>query len=116
MYCFYGQCIFVPHDRKTVCCCPHENKNILTEEGSEKKITSTMKIHYLDRNISTLFIDLKNTLSLLKYFWICIKLMTLKKIIRMFSVDFNGNSAINYFTNTCNGFQVLKQKSAIAII
>jgi hypothetical protein len=42
--------------------------------------------------------------------------MTLKKIIRMFSVDFNGNSAINYFTNTCNGFQVLKQKSAIAII
>jgi hypothetical protein len=53
------KCIFVPHDRKTVCCCPHEKNNILTEEGSEKEITSTMKIHYLDRNISTLFIDLK---------------------------------------------------------
>ena len=53
----------------------------------------------------------KNTLSLLKYFWICIKLMTL---IRIFSVGFNGNNTINYFTN--NGFQVLKQKLAIAII
>jgi hypothetical protein len=53
------KCIFAPHDRKTVCCCPHEKTHILTEEGSEKKITSTMKIHYLDRNISTLFIDLK---------------------------------------------------------
>jgi hypothetical protein len=31
------KCIFAPHDRKTVCCCPHEKKNILTEEGSEKK-------------------------------------------------------------------------------
>jgi hypothetical protein len=53
----------------------------------------------------------KNTISLLKYFWICIKLMTL---IRIFSVGFNGNNTINYFTN--NGFQVLKQKLAIAII
>ena len=53
----------------------------------------------------------KNTLFLLKYFWICIKLMTL---IRIFSVGFNGNNTINYFTN--NGFQVLKQKLAIAII
>ena len=52
----------------------------------------------------------KNTLSLLKYFWICIKLMTL---IRIVSVGFNGNNAINYFTN--NGFHVLKQKLAIAI-
>jgi hypothetical protein len=57
----------------------------------------------------------KNKLSLLKYFWICIKLMTLiKKIIRIFSVGFNGNNTINYFTN--NGFQVIKQKLAIAII
>ena len=57
----------------------------------------------------------KNKLSLLKYFWICIKLMTLiTKIIRIFSVGFNGNNTINYFTN--NGFQVLKQKLAIAII
>ena len=57
----------------------------------------------------------KNTLSLLKYFWICIKLVTLKKkIIRIFFVGFNGNDTINYFTN--NGFQVLKQKLAIAII
>ena len=39
-----------------------------------------------------------------------------KKIIRIFSVGLNGNSAIHYFTNTCNGFQVLKQKSAIPII
>jgi hypothetical protein len=38
------------------------------------------------------------------------------EIIRIFSVGFNGNNGINYFTNTCNGFQVLKQKSAIAII
>jgi cell division GTPase FtsZ len=56
----------------------------------------------------------KNTLSLLKYFWICIKLMKLKKKIRIFSVGFNGNNTINYFTN--NGVQVLKQKLAIAII
>jgi hypothetical protein len=34
--------------------------------------------------------SLKNTLSLLKYFWIFIKLMT---IIRIFSVVFNGNNA-----------------------
>ena len=54
----------------------------------------------------------KNTFSLLvlKYFWICIKLMTL---IRIFSVGFNGNNTINYFTN--NGFHVLKHKLAIAI-
>jgi hypothetical protein len=52
----------------------------------------------------------KNTLSLLKYVWIFIKLMTL---IRIFSVVFNGNNTINYFTNNC--FQVLKQKLAIAI-
>jgi hypothetical protein len=57
----------------------------------------------------TLFIHLK-TLSLLIYFWIYIKLMTL---IRIFSVLFNGNNTINYFTNNC--FQVLKQKLAIAI-
>jgi hypothetical protein len=40
----------------------------------------------------------KNTFSLLvlTYFWICIKLMTL---IRIFSVGFNGNNTINYFTN-----------------
>jgi hypothetical protein len=57
----------------------------------------------------------KNKLSLLKYFWICIKLMTLiTKIIRIFSVGFNGNNTINHFKN--NGFQVLKQKLAIAII
>ena len=53
----------------------------------------------------------KNTLSLLEYFWICIKFMTL---IRIFSVGFNGNNTMNYFTN--NGLQVLKQKLAIAII
>jgi hypothetical protein len=53
----------------------------------------------------------KNTLSLLEYVWICIKLMTL---IRIFFAGFNGNNAINYFTN--NGFQVLKQKLAIVII
>jgi hypothetical protein len=47
----------------------------------------------------------KNTFSLLKYFWICIKLMTL---IRIFSEGFNGNNTMNYFTN--NGLQVLKQK------
>jgi hypothetical protein len=35
-------------------------------------------------------------------------------LIRIFSVGFNGNNAINYLTN--NGFQVLKQKLAIAII
>jgi hypothetical protein len=52
----------------------------------------------------------KNTLSLLKYFCIFIKLMTL---IRIFSVVFNGINAINYFTNNC--FQVLKQKLAIVI-
>ena len=51
----------------------------------------------------------KDTFSLLKYFWICIKLMTL---IRILSVGFNGNNTINYFTN--NGFLVLKQKLAIA--
>jgi hypothetical protein len=38
----------------------------------------------------------------------------IKKIIRIFSVGFNGNNTINYFTN--NGFQVLKQKLAVAII
>jgi hypothetical protein len=32
------------------------------------------------------------------------------------AVGFNGNNTINYFTNTCNGFQVLKQNFAIAII
>jgi hypothetical protein len=52
----------------------------------------------------------KNTLSLLKYYCIFIKLMTL---IRIFSVVFNENNTINYFTNNC--FQVLKQKIAIAI-
>ena len=52
----------------------------------------------------------KNKLSLLKYFWIFNKLMTL---IRIFFVVFNGNNTINYFTNNC--FQVLKQKLAIAI-
>jgi hypothetical protein len=41
---------------------------------------------------------------------------TKKKIIRIFFVGFNGNNTITYFTNTCNGFQVLKQKLAIAII
>jgi hypothetical protein len=35
-------------------------------------------------------------------------------LIRIFSVGLNGNNTINYFTN--NGFQVLKQKLAIAII
>jgi hypothetical protein len=34
--------------------------------------------------------------------------------INKFSVGFNGNNTINYFTN--NDFQVLKQKLAIAII
>jgi hypothetical protein len=33
--------------------------------------------------------------------------------LRIFSVVFNGNNTINYFTNNC--FQVLKQKLAIAI-
>jgi hypothetical protein len=51
----------------------------------------------------------KNTLSLLKYFWIFIKLMTLI----ICSVVFNGKNTINYFTNNC--FQVLKQKLAVAI-
>jgi hypothetical protein len=41
--------------------------------------------------------------------------MTLiKKIIRIFSVGFNGNNTINYFTN--NGFQVLSKTLATAII
>jgi len=53
----------------------------------------------------TPFIHLKT-----KYFWICIKLITR---IRIFSVGINGNNSINYSTN--NGFQVLKQKLAIAI-
>ena len=75
----------------------HYNYTILTE------ICQLLKI--------TLFIHLKTHFSLLKYFWICIKLMTL---IRIFSVGLNGNNTINYFTN--NGFQVLKQKLAIAII
>jgi hypothetical protein len=35
-------------------------------------------------------------------------------LIRIFFAGFNGNNAINYFTN--NGFQVLKQKLAIVII
>ena len=39
-----------------------------------------------------------------------VKLMTL---IRIFSVGFNGNNTINHFIN--NGFQVSKQKLAIAI-
>jgi hypothetical protein len=39
---------------------------------------------------------------------------TNKKIIRIFSVGFNGNNTINYFTN--NGFQVLNKKLAIVII
>jgi hypothetical protein len=34
-------------------------------------------------------------------------------LIRIFSAVFNGNNTINYFAN--NGFQVLKQKLAIAI-
>jgi hypothetical protein len=34
-------------------------------------------------------------------------------LIRIVSVGFNGNNAINYFTN--NGFHVLEQKLAIAI-
>ena len=39
------KCISVPHGRKTFLCFPsHEKKNILTEEGSEKQFTSTMKI------------------------------------------------------------------------
>jgi hypothetical protein len=52
----------------------------------------------------------KNTLSLLKYALIFIKLMTL---IRIFSVVFNGNNAINYYANNC--CQVLIQNIAIAI-
>ena len=76
-----------------------------------------LQLHYLDRNMSTFdnyhIYSFKNTFSMLvlTYFWICIKLMTL---IRIFSVGFNGNNTINYFTN--NGLQVLKQKLAIAII
>jgi hypothetical protein len=35
-------------------------------------------------------------------------------LISIFSVGLNGNNTINYFTN--NGFQVLKQKLAIAIM
>ena len=78
----------------------------------------SLQLHYLDRNMSTFenypIYSFKNTLSLLKYFWICINLMTLKKIIiRILSVGFNGNNTINYFTN--NGFQVLKQKLATCI-
>ena len=77
----------------------------------------SLQLHYLDRNMSTFdnypIYSFKNTFSMLvlKYFWICIKLMTL---IRICSVGFNGNNKINYFTN--NGLQVLKQKLAIAII
>jgi hypothetical protein len=63
------------------------------------------------RNMSTVdsypIYSFKNTLSLLKYFLIFIKLMTL---IRIFSVVFNRNNTINYFTNSC--FQVLKQKNS----
>jgi hypothetical protein len=56
------------------------------------------------------FYTFKNTLSLLKYALIFIKLMTL---IRIFSVVFNENNTINYYTNNC--CQVLIQKIAIAI-
>ena len=75
----------------------HYNYTILTE------ICQLLKI--------TIFIHLKTHFSLLEHFWICIKLVTL---IRIFSVGFNGNNTINYFTN--NGFQVLKQILAVAII
>jgi hypothetical protein len=39
---------------------------------------------------------------------------SLMTLIRIFSVGFNGNNTINYFTN--NGLQVLEKKVAIAII
>ena len=57
----------------------------------------SLQLHYRDRNMSTVenypIYSFKNTF--LKYFWICITLMTL---IRIFSVGFNGNNTINYFT------------------
>ena len=69
----------------------------------------SLQLHYCIRNMSTVenypIYSFKNTLSLLKYFWIFIKLMTL---IRIFSIVFNGNNTINCFTNHC--FQVLMQK------
>jgi hypothetical protein len=73
------------------------NKHLITNTLSWQKYVNFWKLPYL-------FIE-KYTFSLLKYFWICIKLMTL---IWILSVCFNGNNTINYFTN--NGFQVLKQK------
>jgi hypothetical protein len=42
--------------------------------------------------------------------------MFIPRVVSEKILGLNGNSAIHYFTNTCNGFQVLKQKSAIPII
>ena len=38
------KCIFVPHEKKTICCCLQEKKIFWLRKVQKKKVTSTMKI------------------------------------------------------------------------